>query len=72
MAYHIEFLLLNRNTGFVFQVLLYDLRSDKPLLIKDHQYELPIKSIEFHDTLDLVMSMDSKILKLWNRNDVSK
>lgn len=50
-------------------VLLYDLRSDKPLLIKDHQYELPIKSIEFHDTLDLVMSMDSKILKLWNRND---
>ncbi|XP_052101619.1 nucleolar protein 10-like [Mytilus californianus] len=50
-------------------VLLYDLRSDKPVLIKDHQYELPIKSIEFHDSLDLVMSMDSKILKLWNRNN---
>ncbi|VDI21869.1 ribosome biogenesis protein ENP2 [Mytilus galloprovincialis] len=50
-------------------VLLYDLRSDKPFLIKDHQYELPIKSIEFHDSLDLVMSMDSKILKLWNRNN---
>lgn len=49
-------------------VLLYDLRSDKPLLIKDHQYELPIKCIDFQDSMDLVISMDSKILKLWNRN----
>ncbi|OWF53780.1 nucleolar protein 10-like [Mizuhopecten yessoensis] len=48
-------------------VLLYDMRSDKPLLVKDHQYELPIKSIEFQDSMDLVLSMDTKILKLWNR-----
>ncbi|KAK6188249.1 hypothetical protein SNE40_004471 [Patella caerulea] len=49
-------------------VLLYDMRSNKPLLIKDHQYELPIKNIEFHNQLDLVLSMDTKILKLWHRD----
>lgn len=49
-------------------VLLYDLRSDKPLLVKDHQYELPIKKIIFHDPMDLVLSIDTKILKLWDRN----
>ena len=48
-------------------ILLYDVRSDKPLLVKDHNYELPIKAIQFQDSLDLVLSMDSKILKLWNR-----
>ena len=56
----------------IFQVLLYDIRSDKPLLVKDHQFELPIKKIMFHDHQDLVLSMDSKILKLWDRNTVWK
>ncbi|XP_052774034.1 nucleolar protein 10-like [Mya arenaria] len=50
-------------------VLLYDIRSDRPILVKDHQYELPIKRIMFHDAMDLVLSMDSKILKLWDRNN---
>ncbi|EGW08479.1 nucleolar protein 10 isoform X1 [Cricetulus griseus] len=50
------------------QVLLYDLRSDKPLLVKDHQYGLPIKSVHFQDSLDLVLSSDSRIVKMWNRN----
>ncbi|KAH3831940.1 nucleolar protein 10-like [Dreissena polymorpha] len=49
-------------------VLLYDMRSNKPLVVKDHQYELPIKKIMFLDHLDLVASMDTKILKLWDRN----
>ncbi|ESP03314.1 hypothetical protein LOTGIDRAFT_137600 [Lottia gigantea] len=49
-------------------ILLYDLRSPKPLLVKDHQYELPIKNIEFNHQLDLVFSMDTKILKIWERN----
>lgn len=48
-------------------VLLYDIRSNKPLVVKDHQYDLPIKKIMFHDHLDLVLSMDTKILKLWER-----
>ena len=56
---------------FNFQVLLYDLRSTKPLLVKDHQYSLPIKSIAFQDKLDVVLSADSKILKIWDRETVS-
>uniref|UniRef100_A0ABI7XGJ0 Nucleolar protein 10 n=1 Tax=Felis catus TaxID=9685 RepID=A0ABI7XGJ0_FELCA len=50
------------------QVLLYDLRSDKPLLVKDHQYGLPIKSLHFQDSLDLILSADSRIVKMWNKN----
>ncbi|XP_004870017.1 nucleolar protein 10 isoform X1 [Heterocephalus glaber] len=50
------------------QVLLYDLRSSKPLLVKDHQYGLPIKSIHFQDALDLILSADSRIIKMWNKN----
>ncbi|EAX00954.1 nucleolar protein 10, isoform CRA_b [Homo sapiens] len=50
------------------RVLLYDLRSDKPLLVKDHQYGLPIKSVHFQDSLDLILSADSRIVKMWNKN----
>ncbi|XP_069742395.1 nucleolar protein 10 [Narcine bancroftii] len=50
------------------QVLLYDLRSSHPLIVKDHLYELPIKSVEFHEPLDLIISADSRIVKMWNQN----
>ncbi|KAJ6654063.1 hypothetical protein lerEdw1_007489 [Lerista edwardsae] len=50
------------------QVLLYDLRSSNPLIVKDHQYGLPIKSIQFHNSLDLIISADSRIIKLWNKD----
>ncbi|XP_028294381.1 nucleolar protein 10 [Gouania willdenowi] len=50
------------------QVLLYDLRSNQPLLVKDHFYNLPIISLSFHSHLDLVLSSDSKIIKMWNKN----
>ncbi|XP_007933320.1 nucleolar protein 10 [Orycteropus afer afer] len=50
------------------QVLLYDLRSDKPLLVKDHQYGLPIKSVHFQESLDLILSADSRIIKMWNKH----
>ncbi len=53
------------------QVLIYDLRSSRPLLVKDHYYGLPIKSLHFHDSLDLVISADSKIIKMWNKDSVS-
>jgi len=56
---------LGTSTG---HVLLYDLRALKPFQVKDHNYELPIKSLEFQDSQGLVLSMDSKILKLWDRN----
>ncbi|XP_040055471.1 nucleolar protein 10 [Gasterosteus aculeatus] len=50
------------------QVLLYDLRASQPLLVRDHNYNLPIKSLNFHDQLDLVVSADAKIIKMWNKD----
>ncbi|XP_077477618.1 nucleolar protein 10 [Stigmatopora argus] len=50
------------------QVLLYDLRSSQPLLVKDHLYNLPVHSLIFHDPLDLVVSADRKIIKIWNKD----
>lgn len=49
---------------------MYDLRSNQPLLVKDHFYNLPIKSLAFHDQTDLVVSADSKIIKMWNKDNV--
>ncbi|XP_016133791.1 nucleolar protein 10-like [Sinocyclocheilus grahami] len=51
------------------QVLVYDLRSSRTLLVKDHYYGLPIKSLHFHNPLDLVLSADSKIIKMWNKDN---
>ena len=52
------------------QILLYDLRSSQPWLVKDHYYGFPIHSIAFQKGEGLVLSADSKILKMWNENDV--
>ncbi|XP_059049775.1 nucleolar protein 10 isoform X2 [Achroia grisella] len=49
-------------------VLLYDIRSSKPLLVKDHLNEIPIKHIDFHKQLDYVYTMDSKVVKIWDKN----
>ncbi|CAH1644950.1 unnamed protein product [Spodoptera littoralis] len=49
-------------------VLLYDIRSSKPLLVKDHMNEIPIKALEFHKTMDYVYSMDSTVVKIWDKN----
>ncbi|XP_071837260.1 nucleolar protein 10-like isoform X2 [Apostichopus japonicus] len=48
------------------QILLYDIRSDKPILVKDHRNQLPIKSIHYKADMDLVLSADKKGLKMWN------
>uniref|UniRef100_A0A0M3IRK1 NUC153 domain-containing protein n=1 Tax=Ascaris lumbricoides TaxID=6252 RepID=A0A0M3IRK1_ASCLU len=47
-------------------VLLYDIRSSRPLLVKDHQMGLPIRRIDFVAEHDLVLSMDSRVLKVWS------
>ncbi|GAB1859529.1 Nucleolar protein 10 [Camponotus japonicus] len=60
---------LNLGVGTsVGQILLFDIRSSKPFLIKDHMYELPIKCIDFHQKMDLVYSMDSSIVKIWEKD----
>lgn len=48
-------------------VLLYDIRSCRPLLIKDHYYGIPIKKVSFHSTQDQVISLDGKSVKIWDR-----
>ncbi|XP_022102252.1 nucleolar protein 10-like [Acanthaster planci] len=48
------------------QVLLYDIRSDKPLLVKDHHYSLPIKAVEFHPQSEMVVSTDSRAVRIWD------
>lgn len=50
-------------------ILLYDIRANKPFYVKDHMYGFPIKNIEFENSQDLVLSMDRKVLKIWEKNN---
>ncbi|KAI9094365.1 WD40-repeat-containing domain protein [Phlyctochytrium arcticum] len=49
------------------QVLVYDLRSATPMVVKDHQYGFPIKSLNIHSTGNII-SADTKIIKIWNKD----
>ncbi|KAK9764655.1 Small ribosomal subunit biogenesis [Basidiobolus ranarum] len=55
-------------------VLLYDLRNNRPWMVKDHQYGFPIKSLHWleggnsESEEGKVLSADSKIIKIWNRD----
>jgi len=54
---------------------IYDLRADKPIIVKDQQNDLPIKKILFHKSNqrpDLVLTADSKIVKLWHHDEGGK
>ncbi|KAK6639948.1 hypothetical protein RUM43_008225 [Polyplax serrata] len=50
------------------QILLYDIRSNKPFFVKDHMYGLPIKKIDFENNQNYVLSMDSSVIKIWERD----
>lgn len=60
------------NTG---HTLLYDLRSNVPWLVKDHQYGFPIQTLHWHDGISAssaessgkVIVSDCKIVKIWDR-----
>eukprot|EP00559_Dactyliosolen_fragilissimus_P002418 CAMPEP_0184864204 /NCGR_PEP_ID=MMETSP0580-20130426/14089_1 /TAXON_ID=1118495 /ORGANISM="Dactyliosolen fragilissimus" /LENGTH=880 /DNA_ID=CAMNT_0027362891 /DNA_START=49 /DNA_END=2688 /DNA_ORIENTATION=+ len=56
-------------------VALYDIRSSKPLHIKEHQYGLPIHTLRFHSQSGTILSADSKLIKAWryrpNSNNTS-
>lgn len=47
-------------------VLLYDIRSKEPLLIKDHLNKKPIKRLAFNSNHNAVYSLDEAMLKLWD------
>ncbi|CAG8470871.1 9636_t:CDS:10 [Ambispora gerdemannii] len=54
-------------------ILLYDIRSSSPWLVKDHQYGYPIKSVHWYNNAagdkgrGKVISADCKIMKIWDR-----
>ena len=50
------------------KVLLYDLRSSKPVVVKQHPHGLPIVSLDFHNTSRRVISADTKVIKIWERD----
>uniref|UniRef100_A0A914I4F8 Nucleolar protein 10 n=1 Tax=Globodera rostochiensis TaxID=31243 RepID=A0A914I4F8_GLORO len=50
-------------------VLLYDLRSSRPYLSKNHNFGLPITRLEFAKEQELVLSMDGRALKAWNEHN---
>ena len=53
------------------QVLLYDIRASKPVVVKDHMYGLPIKRVVDTAGEDraMVMSMDSQVVRIWDRSN---
>lgn len=50
--------------------MLYDMRSSRPTIVKDHLYREPIIDIKYHRTplssSPLMLSTDHKILKIWH------
>lgn len=46
-------------------VALYDVRSSKPLHVKEHQYGLPIHTLRFHSGSGTILSADPKLVKVW-------
>ncbi len=46
-------------------VALYDIRSSKPLHVKEHQYGMPIHTIRFHSASGTILSGDPKLVKVW-------
>ena len=52
------------------KVIQYDMRYPIPIRTFTHHYRLPIKQIKFHSSKRL-LTMDKKIIKIWNQNDGS-
>lgn len=50
------------------QVLLFDVRMNRPFRIKDQKNELPIKDVAFLG--ENVLSLDGSMLKIWNKETV--
>lgn len=57
------------NNGFN---LIYDLRRNEPLLVKDQGNGLPINSLRFHNDRLHCISADTKSIKIWNRENETK
>lgn len=57
--------------------LLYDLRSPSPFALKDQGYGEPVRCVDWlvggghHEDAGRVVTADSKVIKVWDKNDVS-
>lgn len=56
-------------------MLVYDVRSSRPVRVKDHLYGCPIVDIKYHTALASgqrhIISADTKIAKIWDPATVS-
>lgn len=46
-------------------VVLYDVRSSRPLHIMEHKHGMPIHTIKFHPGSGTILSSDEKLVKIW-------
>lgn len=56
------------------RALVFDLRSSRPTVTKQHQYRAPVHTVRFHrggagGSVPLVLSADRAVVKLWGRVD---
>lgn len=49
------------------QVGIFDLRKSGIIHTKDHNYDLPIVSMGFHDLTKNIFTADKKVVKVWNK-----
>lgn len=46
-------------------VVLYDVRSSRPLHVMEHKLGLPIHTVKFHSGSGTILSSDEKLVKIW-------
>jgi ribosome biogenesis protein ENP2 len=49
------------------QVGIFDLRKSGVIYVRNHNYELPIVSMGFHDLTKNILTADKKLVKLWDK-----
>lgn len=50
-------------------IVIYDIRSNRPLNIQDHHYNLPIQKISYIKSSNALLTCDTKVIKLWDLKD---
>ncbi|GBM08803.1 Nucleolar protein 10 [Araneus ventricosus] len=53
---------------FTGQVMLYDIRANKPFLVQTHESGQPVKCIEFVQHEELIVSMNPNSVRFWKKN----
>jgi len=48
------------------RVILFDIRSTKPVCTRDHYNGFPIRKIQYHQSSGQIISADKKSIRMWN------